>query len=254
MNQILIDTYENDYNSKKDLKNNLCIIKYLIIFSAITCCILTGLLIYRIYNEKNIMLPKNNSNDKLAIIENNVMNNSTLVNLVDNNKESNTIKNIVSSDNNIIVNEIIPETKLEIVEPTVYKTLNGEKYTIIGKLNIPAININMNVLSSTSTALLKVSLNKYWGGEPNEIGNFCIVGHNYENGTHFSNLYKLNSGDTIKLTDNYGRTLTYTVYDKYVVDPYDTKCTSQLTNGNTEITLITCHNSGKQRLVIKARV
>ena len=253
MNQILIDTYENNFNSKKDLKKNLGIIKYLIIILTIFCCILTGILIYRIYNDKTLILSQDNFNDKLVIIENTIIDNSTMVNFVENAEKSNSIENIVSSDDNIIVNEIIPETKLEIVEPTVYKTSNGEKYTIIGKLNIPAININMNVLSSTSTALLKVSLNKYWGGEPNEVGNFCIVGHNYENGTHFSNLYKLDLGDTIKLTDNYNRILTYTIYDKYVVDPYDTKCTSQLTNGNTEITLITCHNSGKQRLVIKAR-
>ena len=28
---------------------------------------------------------------------------------------------------------------------------------------------------------IKISLNKYWGGAPNTIGNYCIVGHNYKN-------------------------------------------------------------------------
>ena len=49
-----------------------------------------------------------------------------------------------------------------------------------------------------------------------------------------------------------GNTLTYTVYDIYVVEPTDLSCTSQRTNGNTEITLITCENGGQQRIVVKA--
>jgi len=48
-------------------------------------------------------------------------------------------------------------------------------------------------------------------------------------------------------------TLKYYVYDKFIADPYDTRCTSQLTNGEKEITLITCYNKGTQRLVVKAR-
>ena len=56
----------------------------------------------------------------------------------------------------------------------------------------------------------------------------------------------------IKLTDVSGRTLTYVVYDRYIVDPDDVACTSQLTNGKKEITLITCTNYGQQRLVVKA--
>ena len=38
-----------------------------------------------------------------------------------------------------------------------------------------------------------------------------------------------------------------------MVDPTDVACTSQLTNGNKEVTLITCTNYGQQRLVVKAR-
>lgn len=30
-------------------------------------------------------------------------------------------------------------------------------------------------------ALLKISPTKFWGADPNEVGNFCIVGHNYRN-------------------------------------------------------------------------
>ena len=48
------------------------------------------------------------------------------------------------------------------------------------------------------------------------------------------------------------------VYDKFIIDPNDNSCTSQLTNGKTEITLITCYYQpgdvhASKRLVVKAR-
>lgn len=136
---------------------------------------------------------------------------------------------------------------------TEYETSNGEKYTVIGSLKIPKINIEYDILSSTSVALLKVSLNRYWGANPNQVGNMCIVGHNYLDSRFFGRLHRLNNGDYIEVTDSYGGTLKYYVYDMFVADPYDTRCTSQLTNGKKEITLITCYNKGTQRLVVKAR-
>ena len=48
--------------------------------------------------------------------------------------------------------------------------------------------------------------------------------------------------------------MSFTVYDKFIVNPDELECTSQLTNGNKEITLITCTNDNKQRHIIKARV
>lgn len=134
-----------------------------------------------------------------------------------------------------------------------YKTKNGESYTIIGSLKIDKLNIEYDIFSSTSVELLKMSLNKYWGAMPNEIGNMCIVGHNYLDKRFFGRLHTLQKNDVIEITDEYGLKLKYYVYDIFIADPYDTRCTSQLTNGNKEITLITCYNKGTQRLVVKAR-
>jgi LPXTG-site transpeptidase (sortase) family protein len=123
----------------------------------------------------------------------------------------------------------------------------------MSKANRQSLEINYPVLSKTSDELLKISLNKFWGGSPNSVGNYCIVGHNYSNGSLFGKLSGADIGDTFTLTTMDGNTLTYTVYDIYVVEPTDLSCTSQRTNGNTEITLITCYNNGAQRLIIKAR-
>lgn len=134
-----------------------------------------------------------------------------------------------------------------------YVTQNGQSYTTEAVLNIPSLGINYPVLSDTSEELLKISLNKFWGPSPNEVGNYCIVGHNYKNKKMFGKLSSIKNGDIVELTDNSGKTIKYTVYNKYVVEPEDVSCTSQLTNGNKEVTLITCTNYGKQRLVVKAR-
>lgn len=190
----------------------------------------------------------------------NVLNASTEPTNVISNKDIIINNEINSNINNNIKNDVLvvelekEEVKQKDTKYTkVHKTSNGEKYTVIGVLQIPKINIKYDILSSTSVALLKVSLNRYWGAQPNQVGNMCVVGHNYLDSRFFGKLHKLNKNDVIKITDSSGKTLDYYVYDKYVIDPYDTSCTSQLTNGQTEITLITCYNKGTQRLVVKAR-
>ena len=129
----------------------------------------------------------------------------------------------------------------------------GNTYTYESILSIPSLGIEYPVLSETSEELLKISINKFWGGSPNSVGNYCIVGHNYKSGKMFGKLSQMKSGDTIKLTDLSGKTLEYKVYDRSVVDPENVACTSQITNGLKEVTLITCTNGGKQRLIIKCR-
>ena len=85
-----------------------------------------------------------------------------------------------------------------------------------------------------------------------------VIGHNYKNSKFFGNLLKIERGDIVKITDNNGKTLDYSVYDTYIIDPDDNSCTSQLTNGNIEITLITCYYENEnahatKRFVVKAR-
>lgn len=131
--------------------------------------------------------------------------------------------------------------------------IDGSTYEVIAVLYIPTLNIEYPVFSSTSKELLKVSLNKYWGPNPNRPGNFCIVGHNYNDDKFFGKLHDIKKGEVIQLTDMSGKGLQYFVYDTYIVNPDNTDCTSQLTNGETEITLITCTRDFKQRFIVKAR-
>lgn len=178
----------------------------------------------------------------------------------DNEEVDNTTKNIVNDvliialderQSEVVEDEEIPE--LNTGEQTeVYYTESGEEYTTDAILKIPCIDLTYPVLSKTSDELLKIAPNKYWGNGPNQVGNYCIVGHNYANGKMFGRLYRMDIGDTAILESN-GKSVTYEVYDKYVVDPDDVSCTSQLTDGRREITLITCKNYGTQRLILKCR-
>lgn len=141
------------------------------------------------------------------------------------------------------------------VKTDIYTTPSGESYSIIGTLSIPNLEIKNSILSETSTELLNISLNKLWGPNPNEVGNMVVVGHNYRDDStkFFSRLHKIQIGDIVKIKDTAGRVLDYTVYDTFVVNSDDVSCTSQLTDGRIEITLITCYNNGTQRFVVKAR-
>ena len=166
----------------------------------------------------------------------------------------------VADDDTLIVSlsenaeEIKEEPKVLDQFNTVYKTDSGMEYRVDSILNIPSLEINYPVLNDSNNELLKISLNKFWGGEANSVGNYCIVGHNYDGkDIFFGKLHKIKNGDIVELKDKTGKTLKYQVYNKFIVEPTDVACTSQLTNGKTEMTLITCANGGKNRLIVKCR-
>ena len=85
------------------------------------------------------------------------------------------------------------------------------------------------------------------------MGNTTISGHNYRNGTFFSNNKKLNIGDKIYITDLEGKRLTYTIYDKFEVEENDADYMVRDTQGAIEISLSTCTDDSSARLIILAR-
>lgn len=132
-------------------------------------------------------------------------------------------------------------------------TIDGETYLTVGSISIPKINVAYPILSETTPGLLKVSVCKFWGCYPNQVGNLCIAGHNYRNKRFFSKVLTLVNGDIIEITDLNQNTIQYSVFDKYTVDEDNVSCTSQLTNGEKIVTLITCTNDSKQRVIVQAK-
>lgn len=131
--------------------------------------------------------------------------------------------------------------------------LEYKGYTVVSKLEIPKIDLETYVLEKYLEETLNISVVKFYGANPNEIGNFCIAGHNFKNKNMFKNLKKLSVGDNLFIIDNDIGRVEYEIFDIYKVSPNDVACLLQETNGKREVTLITCTNDSKERIIVKAR-
>lgn len=186
---------------------------------------------------------KNNNNNNTNDLE--LLKTASTKSIIENNlNEENDV-----SKQNTLNNEIEETDKLQ--ENNILSYYKG--YPVIAKLEIPSIDLITDVLSDYSEENLKISVTKFYKGKPNQVGNFCIVGHNYITSNMFHNLNKLKINEKIYLTDkSYGKK-EYNIYKKEIVNPKDVSCLSQETNGNIELTLITCTADSKKRIIIKAR-
>ena len=148
-----------------------------------------------------------------------------------------------------------PETnEARDVAEDVKKEIISDKKNVIGKIEIPKINISYPIIYKTTDEYLKIAPTKLCGSNVNEVGNFCVIAHNYKykNEDFFSNLKELEVGDNLFLTTDTGRKAKmYSVYKKYEVSENDLNCLSQDTGGKIETTLITCTNKKDKRLVVK---
>ena len=134
-----------------------------------------------------------------------------------------------------------------------YTAKDGKNYNYIGRVVIPKIGVDYAILDHWSDELLKVSICKFHGANPNEVGNLCLVGHNWRNKRFFSKVPTLEIGDIVQITDLNEKTIDYEVYDSHTVDPNNTDDTTQKTNGRKEVTLITCTDDSQQRVIVKCK-
>ena len=134
--------------------------------------------------------------------------------------------------------------------------LNG--YDVIGKIKIDKINIEYPIVAienpnpDETKIPLTFSIVRYWGGEVNGYGNLSIAGHNKYDGTMFGKLDKLEVGDELSLTDLKKQTINYKIYSKFVTDPNDISVLKNQNESTREVTLITCKDGNRKRLILKA--
>ena len=133
------------------------------------------------------------------------------------------------------------------------------EYKIIGIVKIPKINIEYPILDigdidpESAKSPMKISIIKYWGENVNDYGNLSIAGHNNKSGTMFGKTKNLTNGDIVELTDLKGQTIQYSIYSIFVTDPNDVSILLPKEEKIREVTLITCTNGNKQRLILKAK-
>ena len=137
--------------------------------------------------------------------------------------------------------------------------LDYKGYKVIGLVKIDAIDLDYPILEigdidpESAKAPMKLSIIKYWGENVNDYGNLSIAGHNNYDGTMFGKTKKLEIGDIVELTDLTGRTIKYSIYDIFVTDPNDVSILLPKDENIREVTLITCTNGNKERLILKAK-
>lgn len=141
------------------------------------------------------------------------------------------------------------------VEGLTFMDVELKGYKVVGIIKIPSIGIEYPILEPedpTDEIALNTSIIKFWGNEINSIGNVTLAGHNMKNGTMFGKNKRLEEGDIIELTDKQNVTLKYKVSKKYIIDPNDITCLQPENQNDREVTLITCTNGRKNRLIVKA--
>lgn len=266
MNQILIS--EKVYVTP-ELKRKKRMYKIDFFISVFLVFILSSYYIYAEYDkgkaEKQAQEILSNMNFNSSLADDTTIKfeeNATLVLLNENDDANVMILNTVNIEPEEVDVPSDDEIVAENIRNNTYQTESGTKYYSIAKINIPSIRCEYSVLCGInlptgytwSDELLKISPCYFWGAEPNKPGNFCIAGHNYRNTRFFSKVPTLENGDVIQLTDLTNTTVDYYVYDKFTVTDKDIDCTSQVTDGKTELTLITCTNDGSKRIIVKARM
>ena len=140
-------------------------------------------------------------------------------------------------------------------EPTADLTVYGIEDEVIGVLEIPAMELTMPVYLGASDDHLAAGA-AVLGNTSAPIGgdntNCVIAGHRgWRGADYFRHIDKLAVGDTVKLT-NLWKTLTYTVADIQIIQPYEANKIKIQPNRDL-LTLLTCHpyaSGGRQRYVV----
>ena len=178
---------------------------------------------------------------------------------VDRYQEGKTNTQVNEQGENTIANVVAPNVDLEnlIQNNTIDGGSNEHQemykgFPMIGTIEIPKINVKYPVLKEASKNAIEVAVALYYGPGLNKVGKTVIVGHNYRNGTFFSNNKKLEEGDKVYITDEAGKKVTYTIYKTYTTSPEDSTYLDRDTQGKREISLLTCTDDTKSRLIVWA--
>ena len=201
--------------------------KVLTIALIVIVVLIIGLLIFwgvSALNKNNI---KNEAEEGISAFKNQINNSNTNTNQTNQIGNGGTIQNPY---NNLVNEENIIPTN-----PTNPGNSDGDMkykgFTMLGYIEIPKTNVNYPVLEEANMKALETSVAVLHGPGLNKVGNTVIVGHNYRNGTFFSDNAKLSIGDKIYITDASGEKVTYTITKKYQTTPEDADYANRDTAG-----------------------
>ena len=123
------------------------------------------------------------------------------------------------------------------------KEVDGNIY--IGILEIPSIKRKLPVISSWDYEKLKISPCRYAGSVYQD--NLVIAAHNYK--SHFKGIEELSAGTEIYFTDAESNQFVYRIESIGLILPNQNDVL--VSEGEWDLTLFTCNNSGSARWVVR---
>ena len=142
----------------------------------------------------------------------------------------------------VIQNHIVESLTTEEVKEMKTVNINGDEF--IGTITIPALNLELPVMSEYSYSGLKKAPCRYYG---NLFTNDLIIcAHAYE--TFFANLIKLKQNDLIVFTDVDGNNYAYEVLEIEILKPTDV---DKMVNNDFDLTLYTCTSDNINRVTVR---
>ncbi len=133
--------------------------------------------------------------------------------------------------------------------------IEDKVFETIGKIEIPQTGVNIPILNQVTVEGMKnAPCLLYATGKLNENGNNLIVGHNFRNGTIFSDNKNLQIGDKIYVTALDGNRVEYTIYEKFITTSEDVSYIKRDTQNKPEITLSCCTDDDEYRIIILAKI
>lgn len=114
----------------------------------------------------------------------------------------------------------------------------------IGILEIPALNLELPVISSWSYSSLRLAPCRYSGSAYK--GDLVIAAHNYQ--SHFGGLRTLPEGSEVFFTDAVGNRFSYYVTVTEALTPWSV---DDMTSGEWPLTLFTCTLDSQNRVTVR---
>lgn len=142
----------------------------------------------------------------------------------------------------IAENELKDEAVDPFDEEMTVKEIDG--YGYIGYISIPALNIDLPVMSEWDYGRLKMSPCRYYGSTKTD--NLVIAAHNYI--VHFKYLGRLVPGDTVIFTDMDAVKHNYKVDSVELLMPTDV---DKVKDSGSDLILYTCTYGGAKRITVR---
>ena len=223
------------------------ILTIILVVAIIAIIGIVGVIGYRIYDAYYV---DTGATQAAIQFEQTLQNNSNNQDNINNTIGSNIKENITDvEDSTINNNDNNSNNGSSSQSTTTYKG-----FTVVGTIQIPKIKLKYPILEKLSAKALKTSVVLMYTSQGlNNEGNSVIIGHNYRNGTMFSDVDKLTNGDVINITDTTGRKVKYEIYKIYRASGSESDYITRNTNGKREISLSTCTDDSKARTIVLAR-